>query len=289
VLRTAQPFVFNNDVVIAIEGTAGTETHFTSGPTPAGIDTIENPSATVGSTPPSYHDGMFPNEVPSSIVEPQPDVTVKAIGVQAGRPSSLVVSARFQFKTASPSISGNNAALFTLTDQTVGAEMWYTTDGSDPTINGPTSTGPIISGTTLSLNASSDVLFKVRAFRPITRIVRLLARPSRPIVSFLIASVLGSPLAKPRAISSRRRTNVLRAGHVGHCSRNQNLQHAVQSRGHQCRPQPRPASDPRRVPVRVDVGKTRPRSHSGGLRGYSSFDVLGVCGKSATAQRDYDV
>jgi len=165
-LQTAQPFVFNNDVVIAIAGTAGTETHYPAGPTPVGIDTIPNPSATVGSTPPSYHDGMFPNEVPASIVEPQPDITVKAIGVQSGRPSSLVVSARFQFKTANPSISGNNGALFTLTDQTVGAQMFYTTDGSDPTTNSATSIGPITSGSTLSINASSDVLFKVRAFRP---------------------------------------------------------------------------------------------------------------------------
>lgn len=166
VLRTAQPFVFNNDVTIAIEGTAGTETHFTAGPTPLGVDTIPDPSATVGSTPPSYHDGMFPNEVPASIVEPQPDITVKAIGVQAGRPSSLVVSARFQFKTANPSIEGNNAALFTLIDQTAGAQMYYTTDGSDPTTNSASSKGPFPSGTVLSLDASSDLLFKVRAFRP---------------------------------------------------------------------------------------------------------------------------
>jgi hypothetical protein len=166
ILQTAQPFVFNNDVVIAIQGTAGTETHFTAGPSPVGIDTIPDPSATVGSTPPSYHDGMFPNEVPASIVDPQPDVTVKAIGVQAGRPSSLVVTARFQFKTANPSIVGNNAALFTLVDQTVGAQMYFTTDGSDPTTNGATSKGPFPTGTTLSLDASSDLLFKVRAFRP---------------------------------------------------------------------------------------------------------------------------
>lgn len=33
ILETAQPFVFNNDVVIAIQGTAGTETHYTVGST----------------------------------------------------------------------------------------------------------------------------------------------------------------------------------------------------------------------------------------------------------------
>ena len=164
VLQTGQPFVFNNDVVIAIQGAGGTETHFTFGATPSGVDTIPDPSATVGSTPPTYFDGMFPNQVPSSIVQPDPDITVKAIGVQSGRPSSLIVAARFQFKTANPSISGNNAALFTVSDLTTNSEMWYTTDGSDPVRNGPNSTS-IASGATLSLNASSDLTFKIQAFR----------------------------------------------------------------------------------------------------------------------------
>jgi hypothetical protein len=164
VLETAQPFVFNNDVTIAIQGTQGTETHYTVGATPAGVDTIADPSATVGSTPPTYFDGMFPNQVPASLVQPDPDITVKAIGVQAGRPSSLIVSARFQFKTANPTISGNNAALFKISDLTTNSEIWYTTDGSDPERNGASST-PVASGGSLSLNASSDLLFKARAFR----------------------------------------------------------------------------------------------------------------------------
>ena len=164
VLRTNQPFVFNNDVVIAIAGTAGAETHYTVGPTPVGIDTIPDPSPTVGSTPPTYHDGMFPSQVPASIVTDLPDATVKAIGFASGRPSSLIVSARFQFKTANPSVEGNNAALFTVTDQTTNSVMYYTIDGSDPDTNNPASV-LVTSGTTLSLNATSDLLFKIRAFR----------------------------------------------------------------------------------------------------------------------------
>ena len=163
ILRTNQPFVFHNDVTIAIEGVGGAETHYTAGPTPVGVDTIPDPSATVGSTPPTYFDGMFPNQVPQSIAVPQPDLTVKVIGYAAGRTSSLIVSSRFQFKTANPIVSGDNAALFTVTDETLGAEMWYTTDGSDPTIGGPTSTQ--VGGTNLSLNATADLVFKVRAFR----------------------------------------------------------------------------------------------------------------------------
>ena len=160
-LRTDAPFIFHNDVIIAIVGTDGAETHFTSGPTRSNIP---NPSATTGGTPPFYRDGMFTNQVPLSIVPSQPDITVKAIGFAPGRQSSFVVSAQFQFKTASPVITGNNAAMFSVTDQTVGAEMWYTLDGTDPTNSAP-SLGPITSVASLSLNAGSGVTFKVRAFR----------------------------------------------------------------------------------------------------------------------------
>src|SRR5207248_9398473 len=49
-----------------------------------------------------------------------------SIGFASGRSNSLVAISRFQFKVASPIISGNNAALFTITNLTKGAEMWYT-------------------------------------------------------------------------------------------------------------------------------------------------------------------
>jgi hypothetical protein len=165
VLRTDQPFIFNNDVKIEIIGTPGTETHFTFGPTPVGVDTIPNPSATVGGTPPPYHDGMFFEDVPDSILPViTNDVTFKVIGTAPERTSSQIVVARFQFKAANPVIAGNNAALFSVTEQTTNAVMWYTTDGSDPTPASP-SIGPITSGQNISLNASANVTFKVRAFR----------------------------------------------------------------------------------------------------------------------------
>src|SRR5262249_14557523 len=167
VLRTNQPFIFNNDVKIEIIGTPGAETHFTFGPTPVGVDTIPNPTANIGSTPPAYRDGMFFSEVellPSILPVITNDVTFKVIGTAPERTSSQIVVARFQFKVANPTIAGNNAALFTLTDQTTNALMWYTIDGSDPTPAFP-SVGPITSGQTISLNASENVTFKVRAFR----------------------------------------------------------------------------------------------------------------------------
>ncbi|MCX6914641.1 MAG: hypothetical protein NT167_16575, partial [Verrucomicrobia bacterium] len=162
VLRTDAPFIFNNDVTIAIAGTAGAETLFTFGPTG---DYIPYPDATTGGTPPFYRDGMLPSEVPLSIILPsQPDVTIKALGVAPGRPSSDLVTARFQFKTANPVVAGNNAAMFNVTDQTIVAEMWYTIDGTDPT-NAAPSLGPITSVASLSLSVSSNLTFKVCAFR----------------------------------------------------------------------------------------------------------------------------
>jgi hypothetical protein len=164
VLRVGSSFVFNNDVTIAIQGTDGTETHYTFGPTPTGVDTIPDPSPTVGSTPPTYRDGLFPSQVPPSIVAPQPDVTIKAIGFASGRSNSPIVAARFQFRTGAPVISGDNAASFTITNQTVGAQMWYTLDGTTPT-NAAPSIGPILSGTTLSFNIATNFTFKIRGFR----------------------------------------------------------------------------------------------------------------------------
>src|SRR5262249_33072621 len=118
VLRTNQPFTFHNDVTIAIAGTDGTETFFTSGPTPSNPlgDTIPKPSPTSGSSPPFYRDGaiLSLSDVPPTLVPPQPDLTIKAIGTQSGRANSPIVSARFQFRTATPNIIGDNAAQFTV-------------------------------------------------------------------------------------------------------------------------------------------------------------------------------
>ena len=106
---------------------------------------------------------MYFNQVPPSIVQPQRDVTVKAIGFAPERQSSYVISARFQFKAANPVVIGGNAAFFTVTDVTTNAQMWYTIDGTDPT-NAAPSLGPSTNGVSLSLNASTSLTFKIRAF-----------------------------------------------------------------------------------------------------------------------------
>jgi hypothetical protein len=170
VLTPVTSAVFNNDVIIAVLPESGTETFFTFGPTPASSfeDTIPLPSSTTGNTPPPYQNGLLQSEVNGTLIAPQPDVTVKVIGTQDGRQSSPIVEARFQFKTANPSVDGDNAASFTLNDVTVGSEIWYTIDGSDPTndvIANPAVVGPIVSGTKLSIQITTNTVFKARAYR----------------------------------------------------------------------------------------------------------------------------
>lgn len=169
-----QPVVsglFNNDVVIAALTEAGTQTYFTYGPTPANPfeDTIPEPGAGVGNTPPAYRDGLPPSSIPDTMLPPQPDVTIKAVGVADGRRSSGIVVSRFIFKAGNPSIVGDNAASFTVASITSGAELYYTWDGSEPTNNvaaNPAVHGPLASGDLVSFNLENqDRTFKIRAFR----------------------------------------------------------------------------------------------------------------------------
>jgi len=157
--------VFNNDVVIAVLAENGVNTFFSAGSTPtnAFLDTIPAPGAGTG-TAPAYQDGAA--SLPTTLISPVlPDLTIKAQSSQNGRVSSSVVSARFQFKTGNPVISGNNAAAFTVSTVSSGAQLYYTTDETEPT-NGAPSIGPISSGTQLSFNVSnSNLVFKMKAFK----------------------------------------------------------------------------------------------------------------------------
>ena len=170
VLYPMSSFVANNDLPIVIEGTNGSQTFYSYGPTSG---SIPNPTSASASAPVGYQDGMSPSQVAYYTVQIQPDgcygdLTIKAIGEKSdGSPNSAIVQARFQFVTANPTVTGNNAAQFTVSDLTTNAQMWYTTDGSTPT-NAAPSVGPIPSGTTLSLQfpaGGSNLTFKVIAFR----------------------------------------------------------------------------------------------------------------------------
>ena len=170
-LRPIISGVFNNEVTIATFNTAGTQTYFTYGPTPANPfeDTIPAPGAGVGNTPPLYHDGLPASSIPPSMIAPQPDVTIKAIGVADGRRSSAVIQSRFIFKTANAAIVGDNAASFIVNNITTGARMWYTWDGSDPTDGvgeNPNVLGPVFADDNISFNLqNTNRTLKIRAFR----------------------------------------------------------------------------------------------------------------------------
>ncbi|HEY3860800.1 MAG TPA: chitobiase/beta-hexosaminidase C-terminal domain-containing protein [Verrucomicrobiae bacterium] len=154
--------IFNNITNIAIEADQGSETYISFGPTGS---VIPRPGPGTD-TPPIYPgDGNNPSEIASAIAPGAGtnDITIYAISVQSGRQSSPIVSARFQFITANPSVAGNNAASLLINDPTAGADMYYTIDGSTPTNNG-TSQGPISAGTTLSLDITTNVIFQIRAF-----------------------------------------------------------------------------------------------------------------------------
>jgi Fn3 associated len=160
--------VFNNDVIIAIRAESGTKTYFTYGATPLNSlqDTIPSPDdpSVNRSTPSPYQDGLHTPDVPPSIIQPQPDVTIKAVGTADNRKPSSIVQARFQFQTANPSVLGENAASFVVTNITAGAQMWYTTDGSDPVANGPGSTN-VVNGPVSLPRSLIPITFKIRAFR----------------------------------------------------------------------------------------------------------------------------
>lgn len=167
VLHPGTSFVFNNDTLLAIEGTNGSQVFFQYGPTPP-QSVIPDPSPTNGYSAPSYRDGLPPDEyvdLTSAGLNPLADFTIKAIDTKAdGSPDSAITSCRIQYVTATPSVFGNNAAAFYVSNITDKAEMYYTIDGSTPT-NGAPSIGPISAGALLSVDGSSNITFKIQAFR----------------------------------------------------------------------------------------------------------------------------
>jgi sugar lactone lactonase YvrE len=156
--------VFNNDIIIAILAENRTETFYTSGATPGLFepDTIPIPNSINSQPAPPYADGLPPSEVKPSILEPRPDVTVKALSSAEGRRPSDVVQARIQFKVSTPTIQGDNPASFLLRNETVGADTWYTLDGSAPTNQAPSIQAV---EDNISLRITNAVTFRARAFK----------------------------------------------------------------------------------------------------------------------------
>jgi hypothetical protein len=167
--------VFNNLVDFAILRERGTECHYTTANTvwpPGFTDASENPSKTVGATPPDYLNSvpkyMYDVNPPAIQVERSATlggVVIKAIGFAVGRQNSAVAKANYAFKAGTPVIVGNNLASFrvyTVTTNPVAA-IHYTTDGSDPDVNDPA----VPQGGQLQIElpeGQTQVVFKARAF-----------------------------------------------------------------------------------------------------------------------------
>jgi hypothetical protein len=159
--------IFNNLAIIAITAESDAQTFITYGPTPANplSNNIPLPGNGQGTSPSIYAgNGLPASLIAPSILPTAPDTTVYAISSAPGRRSSPIVSARFQYIAANPSLSGVNAASIILSDLTAGAEMFYTLDGSTPTNDGSNGVGPFTTGSTISINLTSNVLLNVRAF-----------------------------------------------------------------------------------------------------------------------------
>jgi len=159
----------NNDALIVIQGTPGTSTYYTYGFT-TNVSAVPNPTNSSGSVPSDYVDGLQPFQVtPYVIAQVAPSVTIKAIGMKSdGSPNSAVAATTFNFITGNPVINGLNAALFTISDVTTGAQLYYTLDGTDPSPTNGVNLGLSTNSTntwTVSLNISTNTLFEVRAFK----------------------------------------------------------------------------------------------------------------------------
>jgi hypothetical protein len=168
------PYIANNPLLIAIDPTTnGVSTRYIPIPpytnnTPASI-VINN-----GSVPPVYKNNQLQG---SPLVNPLPQdlfngmalsngiVTIEAVNVNGIGEASPVTSASFLFQAGTPTITGNNAALFTLSDITTNVVYYYTLDGTDPT-NAPASQQVVSTNGTvsLSLNGNTNIFFQVRAF-----------------------------------------------------------------------------------------------------------------------------
>jgi fibronectin type 3 domain-containing protein/sugar lactone lactonase YvrE len=164
------PYIANNPLLIAINPTTnGLSTLYITVP-PYTNNTPVTIVTNYGITPPLYEENQLfgsPNVNPlPSLPLSNGVVTVEAANVNGVGEASSVASASFDFLVATPTVTGNNAALFTLSDITTNVIYYYTLDGSDPT-NAPASQQVVSTNGTgtvsLSLNGSTNIFFQVRA------------------------------------------------------------------------------------------------------------------------------
>jgi hypothetical protein len=154
---------FYNDGYIVIKGTPGSGTYYTVDGT--------TPTTTNSSVLSDYQDGIttLAGLQPYLIQQVSPSFTIKTLGAETNHPSSAVVQATFEFKTGNPSINGNNAGQFFISDITANAHLYYTTDGSTPSPTNGVDLGTVATPTnvwTVGLSITTNTLFQVMAVRP---------------------------------------------------------------------------------------------------------------------------
>lgn len=159
-----QPVTFNNAVTLAIEQLeGGVQTYMSYGPTGS---TITPPGPNTYTANVFTADDVGGTSAPDLGVPTSPTLTIEAISMAQGRPSSPIVASSMDFVTANPVIIGNDAADIGFSNSTIGAQMYYVLDTSTnaPTNDGSYGIGPIYSGQTLTLNITTNTILKVRAF-----------------------------------------------------------------------------------------------------------------------------
>jgi len=130
VLHPIGVYTTHNDLMLAIDPTTnGIDTYYIAGPTPVPA----TPNSTNGTSPAVEYQDLSPAFYPPLPITTVPDLTIKAVNRNSFKIYSSVVTAEILFVVGNPTILGNNAAQFTLSDVTTNVTYWYTIDGSDPT------------------------------------------------------------------------------------------------------------------------------------------------------------
>jgi len=160
---------FNNDPHLAIDSETNNysvTTYYVAEPPPL----TNTPSASTGTTPFAYQNGMAYGSVTPLDLPGLSDFIMAAVNVDAFGQASAVTTAEFRLQVGSPNIQGNNSAYFSVSDVTTNAQLYYTIDGTDPTNNGTgSSVGPLsLTGTNavfLSIPVMTNTTFKIQGYR----------------------------------------------------------------------------------------------------------------------------